>query len=154
MGFVGTWTVVFCCSVEPWCLLLSSSVLRRVRHLAHAIWLPFREFFDGADRRLCHRNPRITPVSATVSPPRPIVRVCGLRVCGFCDLSTPNAEEAQSSYFRLTLSTPDADMFPLSSFRGHLSAATCDVGPRASLKWELVVQTVRDGDRRSARVGL
>ena len=40
------------CSVA---LLLSP----RLAPCPRDIWLPFREFFDGADRRLCHRNPRL-----------------------------------------------------------------------------------------------
>ena len=76
-----SWIVVV---VVEWSHGVSCSLSRRVWPLVHAIWLPFREFFDGADRRPCYRNPRL--LRGRAFPPAPS---CGFVDYGFVDSVDP-----------------------------------------------------------------
>ena len=104
-GYVDSCVLLLTCSVEPWCLFCSL-----LRFFAAFGTLPTRYGFPSGNSLTApiDASATVTPVSATVSPPRPIVRVCGLRVCGFC---RPLMRRRPSLLFRLALSTPNADMF-------------------------------------------
>ena len=117
--------------------LLSYS--RRVWPLVHAIWLPFREFFAGADRRLCYRNPRL--LRRRVSPPPS----CGFVGSGFVEFVDPECGGDPVSFFAWLCRLPMRTCFP---FRG-LFAATCDVG-RSLARGHSARPTRRTGQRAPA----